>query len=151
MQDLIALAAPHILEIIGLMLAAFLARVANTARKKWGIDIEAKHLNALQSALMTGARLALSRNLTGAEARAVILGHVQLSVPDAVIGLRAGHEVLTNLAQATLSKAASEAAGAAQDASKAISATVGREVAKAIPSAVQVALAQAGEIAARRR
>lgn len=106
-MDLIKAAVmPHVLEIISIVLASMLGWAANTARKKWGIDIEAKHRDALHSALMTGARLAFQRGLTGQEAINQILQHVQISVPDAVIGLDARTEVLGNLAKAKLREVA---------------------------------------------
>ena len=93
---------PHLLEIISILLASMLGWAANTARKKWGIDIEARYRDALHSAMMSGARLALQRGLTGQEAVAEFLKHVQISVPDAVLGLDARTEVLANLAKAKL-------------------------------------------------
>ncbi len=109
-MDLIKAAViPHVLEIISIMLASMVGWAANTARKKWGIDIEAKHRDALHSALMTGAQLAMQRGLTGQEAINQILQHVQISVPHAVIGLDARTEVLGNLAQAKLQEVAKEA------------------------------------------
>ena len=97
---------PHLLEIIGILLASLIGWAANTARRKWGIDIEARHREALQSALLNGARLALERGFGGQAAVAEILKHVQISVPDAVIGLDARAEVLGNLAQAKLREVA---------------------------------------------
>lgn len=109
-MDLIKAAVmPHVLEIISIFLASMLGWAANAARKKWGIDIEARYRDALHSAMMTGARLALQRGLTGQEAVAEILRHVQISVPDAVIGLDARAEVLGNLANAKLQEIAKEA------------------------------------------
>lgn len=99
----------HVFEIISILLASMLGWAANTARKKWGIDIEAKHRAALHSAIMTGARLALQRGLTGQEAINQILQHVQISVPDAVIGLDARTEVLGNLAKSKMQEIAKEA------------------------------------------
>ena len=102
---------PHLLEIIGILLASLIGWAANTARRKWGIDIEARHREALQSALLNGARLALERGFGGQAAVAEILKHVQISVPDAVIGLDARAEVLGNLAQAKLREVAQGAGG----------------------------------------
>ena len=97
---------PHLLEIISILLASLIGWAANTARRKWGIDIEARHREALQSALLNGARLALERGFGGQAAVAEILKHVQISVPDAVIALDARKEVLGNLAQAKLREVA---------------------------------------------
>ncbi|WP_312531350.1 hypothetical protein, partial [Paracoccus sp. (in: a-proteobacteria)] len=108
-MDLIKAAVmPHILEVTSILLASLIGWAANTVRKKWGIDIEAKYRDALHSAMMTGARLALQRGLTGQEAINQILQHVQISVPDAVIGLDARTEVLGNLAKAKLQEIAKE-------------------------------------------
>lgn len=105
MQTIIAAAAPHILEIVSLVLAALLAWVANTARRKFGIDIEARHREALHQALMTGARLAMDRHLTGTHARELVTAYVRRSVPDALSALRPGDDLLNNLADAKLQDA----------------------------------------------
>ena len=57
---------PMLLEIISLIIVAVVAWVGKTAKKKWGIDIEARHREALHWALYTGAQLALKQQLTGA-------------------------------------------------------------------------------------
>lgn len=94
------------LEMLGFTLAAILAWVSKTAHRKWGLEIEARHREALQSAIMTGARLALAGKLDAEAAIRLILQHVQASVPDAVIALQPSPAVLENLARAKLQEAA---------------------------------------------
>lgn len=56
------------LELLGSALALILAWASNTARKKWGIENAVKHRDALHSAVMTGARLAVAGRLDAAAA-----------------------------------------------------------------------------------
>lgn len=97
---------PHLLEIINILLAGLVAWVANVARKKWGVDIEARHREALQSALMNGARLALDRKLDAKAALQLILSYVHESVPGAIKALKPPVRVLEDLAWAKLQEAA---------------------------------------------
>ncbi len=120
MQSIITAASPHILELLGVLLTGIIGWAAAVARRKWGIDIEARYRDALHSALLTGAQLALKHELTGKAAVDLILRYVVSSVPDAIKGLGASHEVMTDLAKAKLEQVAQakakEAAGAAVDA-----------------------------------
>ncbi|MBD9528366.1 hypothetical protein IB235_16235 [Paracoccus sp. PAR01] len=102
----ITAATPSIIELLGAFLTAAIALAARTARQKWGIEIEAKHREALQSAILTGARLAIAGRLDTAAAIQLILKHVSVSVPDAVTALQPSAEVLENLARAKLQEAA---------------------------------------------
>lgn len=97
---------PHLLEIINILLACVVGWVANVARKKWGVDMEARHREALQSAMMNGARLALDRKLDGKAAINLILSYVHSSVPDAIGALKPPARVLEDLAQSKLQEAA---------------------------------------------
>lgn len=119
MQSIIHAAAPHVLELLGLAIAGIIGWAAAAVRRKWGIEIEARHREALQSALLNAARLALRRELTGAAAINLILEYAGRSVPDAISALRPGPEVLIDLAKAKLEEAAAEkvtaATGAAVD------------------------------------
>ena len=112
-------AAPGVIELIGLALTGIIGWAAAKARAKWGVDIEARHREALQSALLNGARLALDRQLTGKAAIDLVLTFIRSSVPDAIGNLKATPEVLTDLARAKLEQAAAEKArdvtGAAVD------------------------------------
>lgn len=118
----IASATPGVIELIGVALTGIIGWVASAMRRKWGIEIEAKHREALHWALFTGAQLALKNELTGKAALDLIIGYARKSVPDAIGVLKPSTEVLGGLAQAKLDQAiadaaqtASKAAGAAND------------------------------------
>jgi hypothetical protein len=105
LDTLITAATPGLVEILGVVLTGLIGWAANVARQKWGIEIEVRHREALQSALLNGARLALARQLTGAAAADLIIGFVRQSVPDALAALRPSVETLEILAGAKLEEA----------------------------------------------
>jgi lysylphosphatidylglycerol synthetase-like protein (DUF2156 family) len=69
---------PYIAELIGLVVAAIVAYLVQLIRRWTGIEIEARHREALQSALTNAAMVAAER---GAAAGAA---YVERSVPDAL-------------------------------------------------------------------
>lgn len=91
---------PLILQLIGGGLGILLMWAANTARTRWGIEIEARHREALHSALMSGIQSALQRGITGSEAVQAAVWHAANSVPDALLALKPGAGVLTSIAEA---------------------------------------------------
>lgn len=120
LDTFIASATPGLLEILGLALTGIIGWAASKARQKWGIEIEARQREALHSALMTGALLALKHELTGRAAIDLVLRYIKQSVPDAIGNLKPTPEVLADLAKAKLEQAAQvkakESGGAAVDA-----------------------------------
>lgn len=77
------------LPAIGLLLTAVLTWAANELRKRTGIDIEARHREALQSALMNGILFALQKagwvqGQPTDRLLSVARGYVESSVPDAL-------------------------------------------------------------------
>ena len=119
LDTILTAAVPGVLELVGVILTGIIGWAATRARAKWGIEIEARHREALQSALLNGARLAMDRQLTGKAAIDLVLTFIRSSVPDAIGNLKASPEVLTDLARAKLEQAAAEKArdvtGAAVD------------------------------------
>ena len=120
MQSIITAASPHILELLGVLLTGIIGWAAAAVRKKWGIEIEARYREALHSALLTGAQLAMKNELTGKAAIDLVLRYIKQSVPDAIGSLKPSPDVLTDLAKAKLEQVAQakvkEATGAAVDA-----------------------------------
>ena len=120
MQSIITAASPHILELLGVLLTGIIGWAAAAARRKWGIEIEARYREALHSALMTGAQLAMKHELTGKAAIDLVLRYIKQSVPDAIGNLKPSPDVLTDLAKAKLEQVAQakvkEDTGAAVDA-----------------------------------
>ena len=112
--------APYLPTLMDLVLIPFIVALCVRGLKMLGLDMEAKHREALHSALTSGAQLALKHELTGKAAIDLILRYVVSSVPDAIKGLGASHEVMTDLAKAKIEQVAQakakEAAGAAVDA-----------------------------------
>lgn len=115
MQQIIASAAPHLLELVSLAITAIIGWAAAAARRKWGIEIEARHREALHWALTTAAQLAVKNQLTGKSAVDLMLEYVRRSVPDAIGSLRPSAEVLTDLAQAKLEQVVADRAGVSPD------------------------------------
>ncbi len=109
METILNALLPQLLEIVALILAAVLTWAAAKAKAKFGIDIEARHRDALHSAIMTGVRLALAKGMSGPSVVTAALDHARLSVPDAINALGAGKTVLVNIAEAKMQEAAGDA------------------------------------------
>lgn len=97
-----------ILGILAPILTALIGWVAAAISRKAGLEIDAKHREALQSALLNGARLAMSKQLTRQAAVDLVLSYVKDSVPGALEHFTPSTKVLTDLAEAKLEQAASE-------------------------------------------
>lgn len=102
---------PLIEYIATLVAGVIVALISHAGRKLFGISVEARHREALHSALTTGASLALSmlaellaQGLKPAEARSVALqtgvDYVRQSVPDAIRALEPADGLLFNMVRA---------------------------------------------------
>ena len=104
MEQIWQIIAPHVLEIIAVGLSAIIASAAGYAKRKWGLDIEARHRDALHSALLTGIKMAMARNLDTGKAVDLAIGYARLSVPDAIKALKPAEGVLASIARAKITK-----------------------------------------------
>lgn len=83
-----------VLPAVGVLISAVLLYGASLLKAKTGIDIEARHRDALQSALMNGVLFALQKSgwLPGKDITPTIMdaarSYVESSVPDALKGFR---------------------------------------------------------------
>lgn len=93
---------PMILEITGIAATAAITAASGYAMRKWGIEIQAKHRDALHSALMTGVNAALGKGITGNAAVSAAIDYARQSVPDAIKNLKPTANVLSQLAKAKL-------------------------------------------------
>lgn len=102
LQTILSGLAPHLLELIGLLMTALIAFLAREAKRRWGIEIEEKHQRALHTALMTGARAALMRDARLSREQIVreAIEYAKDSVPDAMAALKPKADVLVDLATA---------------------------------------------------
>ena len=97
---------PVLISGLSVFLTLIIGLAANKAKVKFGLDIEARHREALHSALMSGAEAAFERG-AGAGRDALIdeaIGYAQQSVPDAIGGLNPAKTVLRDLAGAKLGR-----------------------------------------------
>ncbi len=102
-QTLANALAPHLLDMAGIAVAVMLAGITGTLKARWGIEIEARHREALHSALMTGIASALGRGLTGEGAVTAAIMHVSAGgAPDAVRYFELGQPALERMARAKL-------------------------------------------------
>lgn len=107
--------APAILALLGAILTPLLALLFDLLRKRFGLDVDARNREALHSALMTGAQLALSRKLTGAAALKLMLDYASVSVPGAITHFGASTDQLRKMAEAKFEQAGAAAAAKAGD------------------------------------
>lgn len=96
---------PSLVEIASLALMAWLVRFSAFAKERWGVEIEAKHREALHSAILSGILAAVSRGLSGEQAVQAAVAHAAESVPDAIAALNPTTQVLVNIATAKLKEA----------------------------------------------
>ena len=118
MNGILDAVSPHAFEVLGIGLTFVIGWASVQVARRTGLDIEQKHRDALHTALMTAARLALAKELTGAAAISLILGYVRQSVPDAIRKLNPPAAIIEGLAKSKLEQAAVEAGKAIGEAIK---------------------------------
>lgn len=101
---------PLILQGISAVLGLLLIQGAGIAKERWGIEIEARHREALHSALMSGIRAALERGDDRTAAITSAIAHATQSVPDAISALNPSTGVLQSIAEGKLREVAAQAA-----------------------------------------
>lgn len=102
LQAMYAELLPVLLQLIAAILGMVLLRAAEAARRRWGLEVEARHREALHTALMTGVSAALARGLKGTAAVDAATVYARRSVPDAIAALRPDAVLMRNLATAKL-------------------------------------------------
>ena len=75
LSQIYAATLPPLLLILSTILGRIIAKAAMVAKDRWGIEIEARHREALQSAMMTGISAALARGLKRDEAVNAAIQH----------------------------------------------------------------------------
>lgn len=102
MHDIInTIIAPYLPDLIGAAVTALLGYAVTLIKAKTGIEIDARHREALHSALTTGALLGLARlGVTASKDELAVASveYARSSVPGALARLAPSEDVLTNLA-----------------------------------------------------
>lgn len=111
LNDMLTAAMPALLALFGTALTIILNRAAAAARQRWGIEVEARHREALHSAIMSGVQAALLRGVQPQDAVKAAVVYASKSVPDAMRNLSPSPEVLQSIAEAKLRDVLKDAAG----------------------------------------
>lgn len=91
--ELVGFLSPYIQAVVSGFVLAVLSVLTPVLKQRWGLDIEARHREALHSALMTGVRdglgvLQVKAGSTAIEVRSAVVAHAiawaRSSVPDAL-------------------------------------------------------------------
>lgn len=92
---------PQIIEIVAVLLSMVLLFLSNLARVWLGVQIEARHREALHSALLTGAAAALDRGPAAGKDVIVrqAIDYARVSVPQALKKLGPDSFILRKLAE----------------------------------------------------
>ncbi|MDD9740897.1 hypothetical protein PVW47_14045 [Marinovum sp. SP66] len=101
MNDLLTTFEPQILEILGMIITVLIGLAAAQFRRWTGIEIEARHREALHSAIITGVKRAMRHGPDRAvqEWRDAAVTYAKASVPDAIRKLVPGDGILDSLAE----------------------------------------------------
>ena len=99
MEDLLTTLTPFLLDLLAVVLTAALVLVTRQITVWTGVQIEAKHRDALHEAIMSGVESAIAHGVeTGAGTfKAHVLAHVRASVPDAMKALKPLPDVLERI------------------------------------------------------
>lgn len=104
LSDLSVAVVPGLITLFGTVLTILLNRASAVARERWGIEVEARHREALHAAIMSGIQSALSRGLTGRAIIGAAIEHAGASVPDAIRKLEPSPGILQAIAEAKLNE-----------------------------------------------
>lgn len=94
--------APPLLNVLSVVVTAAISVAAARFTQLTGVQIEARHREALHSALMTAARVAVERNFSGANAVSFVEDYARRSVPDAIRALAPSPTTLEALARSKI-------------------------------------------------
>ncbi len=105
-SDLLNALMPSLLDLAGVALTALIGFATFRFQRWTGVQIEARHREALHSAIMTAARLAVARKLAPDAATEFVSSYVRESVPDAMKQLAPPADTLDALVRSRLAQAA---------------------------------------------
>ena len=104
-NTILAALMPILLDVLGAIVLALIGQAALWLKRRTGIEIEARHREALHQAIMTGLRAALTKSATPSDAITRSIEYAKQSVPYAIRALRPSDQILTRIATAKLEEA----------------------------------------------
>ena len=102
LHDILEALTPLLINLLALLLSVALAWLSLQAHRHLGVEVEARHSEALHSAIMTGVRRSLAGDLSREQIMQEALHYARASVPDAVRALVKDDGILRALAEAKL-------------------------------------------------
>lgn len=104
LQTILDAAMPHLLSLAGALLGLVLTWLFKRVNDLTGLQVEARHREALHSAIMTGLRQAAQGGRVTDPARIAqgAVDYAHRSVPDAIRRLRAPEDVLRQIAESRI-------------------------------------------------
>lgn len=105
-QEIMEALAPYLAEIVAILVLFALSPVIAAFQRWTGIQIQARHRDALHSAIRTGVLVSIDKGLGGPALSAAVREYVALSVPDALTALGPTGDVLEALIASKVAEAA---------------------------------------------
>ena len=102
LHDILEALTPLLIDLLALLLSLAIGWLSLQAHRYLGVEVEARHREALHSAIMTGVRRSLTEGLSREQIIQEALHYVRISVPDAVRALVKDDGILRALAEAKL-------------------------------------------------
>lgn len=102
LHDILEALTPLLIDLLALLLSLAIGWLSLQAHRYLGVQVEARHREALHSAIMTGIRRNLAGDLSREQIIQEALRYVRTSVPDAVRVLVKDDGILRALAEAKL-------------------------------------------------
>ncbi|MDO6587316.1 hypothetical protein Q4543_17530 [Salipiger sp. 1_MG-2023] len=103
--EILDVATPAIVALFGALLTAIINSAAATLKAKTGIEIEARHRDALHAAILSGVNVALSEGLEPSELLERGVAYAKRSVPDAIQHFAPSDDMLRDMVKAKAEQA----------------------------------------------
>lgn len=103
LQTILVSIQPYIVELASVGVAVVVANTSTYLNRKWRLDINEKHKQALHNALMNGIRSALAQDISLRKADVFAVDYAKRTTPDAIKHFKVTDGVLRDIASSYVS------------------------------------------------